>query len=150
MASTPVTATATEADAQYVFDEWHRCVIKADVDALIALYTDDAVVETPTAVVRMNRESGLLSGKEQVAAFLRENFKERQKMNSTLDTTQFYRSGVYQFNGRTLTWEYPRKTPAGDAVDISEVLDLQGPKIQAHRMYFGWFTLASLSKRTKS
>ena len=144
-----VAATATADDAQFVFEEWHRATTNSDVEALIALYTEYAVMETPMAVILAQKGRGELRGIEEVARFLRANFKDRQKVISSMDTVRFYRTGQYQFDGHTLTWEYPRETPHGDSVDVSEVLELRGRKIAVHRIYFGWFMFASLlAKRT--
>jgi hypothetical protein len=32
-----------------------------------------------------------------------------------------------------------RAAPEGDQVDIAEVMDLRGPQIAVHRIYWGWF-----------
>jgi hypothetical protein len=32
-----------------------------------------------------------------------------------------------------------RAAPEGDQVDIAEVMDLRGPRIAVHRIYWGWF-----------
>ena len=63
-----------------------------------------------------------------------------------LSDVKFYRTG-YQFNGHTLMWEYLRETPDGDSHEMSEVLELRGPKIVRHRIYFGWHGLADLRRR---
>ncbi len=48
--------------------------------------------------------------------------------------------GRYHFDGQTLTWEYLRAHPdGGDQVDLAEVMDLRGPQIAHHRIYWGWF-----------
>jgi hypothetical protein len=52
---------------------------------------------------------------------------------------RWYRTGRYFFDGQTQIWEYPRLTPAGDQVDLVEVMDLQGPRIAHHRIYWRWF-----------
>jgi hypothetical protein len=146
----PVTATATADDARYIFEEWHRATTSQDVDGLIALYTDDAVMETPMAVALLGLQSGALQGKEEVSRFLRANFAQRQKVISSMEAVRFYRTGAYQFDGHTLTWEYLRETPHGDSVDVCEVLELRGRLIAKHRIYFGWFMYASLMARQRA
>jgi steroid delta-isomerase len=145
---TTMIPTATEADAQYVFEEWHRATTSRDVEALIALYDDDAVMETPMAVLLLG--TGLLTGHAEVARFLRANFAQRQTVIPSMSAVRFHRTGHYQFDGRTLTWEYLRATPAGDSFDVSEVLELRGRKIAVHRIYFGWFAFRSLLEGAKA
>jgi hypothetical protein len=43
------------------------------------------------------------------------------------------------FDGDTLIWEYLRNTATGaDQLDLVEVMDLDGPLIRHHRIYWGW------------
>src|SRR5258707_404184 len=100
-----VTATATEDDARFIFDEWHRAATSRDVDALIALYADNAVMETPMAVMLLGKGRGELRGISEISHFLRTNFEQRQKVIASMETVKFFRAGTHQFDGRTLTWE---------------------------------------------
>jgi hypothetical protein len=43
------------------------------------------------------------------------------------------------FDGATLIWEYPRHTTDGEQVDLVEVMELIGPHIAQHRIYWGWY-----------
>ena len=38
-----LSATATEDDARFIFEEWHRATTSRDVEGLLALYTDGIV-----------------------------------------------------------------------------------------------------------
>lgn len=51
---------------------------------------------------------------------------------------RFWRTGRYHFDGHTLSWEYPHETPEGDQLDLAEAMDLTGPLIAHHRIYWGW------------
>ena len=143
----PIEPTATADDAKFIFQEWHRATVNRDVEALIALYADNAVMETPMGVLLAG--TGLLNGHAEVARFLRANFAQRQQVISSMNTVRFHRTGAYQFDGRTLTWEYLRDTPHGDSFDVSEVLELRGRKIEIHRIYFGWFAFKSLLEKQR-
>ena len=55
------------------------------------------------------------------------------------ELVRWYRTGQYFVAGDTLVWEYPRHTPEGNQVDILELMQIQNGKIQAHRIYWGWF-----------
>lgn len=37
----------SDAGVRYVYEQWHETVRSRDLDGLIALYADDAVLETP-------------------------------------------------------------------------------------------------------
>jgi steroid Delta-isomerase len=43
-----------------------------------------------------------------------------------------------------LMWEYPRKTPAGEQVDLVESMDIENGLIVYHRVYWGWKGLKTL------
>lgn len=42
-----------DARARRIHDDWHAAVVARDLDALMALYADDAVLETPLIVVTL-------------------------------------------------------------------------------------------------
>ncbi len=44
-------SNGSEGDARYIFEQWHRRVVERDLDALMALYAEDAMLETPLAYV---------------------------------------------------------------------------------------------------
>ncbi len=126
--------TASAEDARFVYGEWDRRARALDVPGLLELYTDDAVFESPLAPRILDRASGMLRGKEELARFLTEGGRRRPN-----DKVRWHRSGHYLWDGRTLSWEYRRDAPHGDQVDICEVMELRGPRIAAHRVYWGWF-----------
>jgi len=35
-------------------------------------------------------------------------------------------------------WEYPRQSPRGDQMDITEVMEIDDGRITSHRVYWGW------------
>ena len=45
-----------------------------------------------------------------------------------------------------MVWEYSRAAPDGDQVDILEVMDVVDGLIQHHRIYWGWFGSAMLTR----
>jgi len=54
------------------------------------------------------------------------------------------------FDGQTLMWECLRAHPdGGDQVDLAEVMDLRGPQIAHHRIYWGWFGTPLLIHSTR-
>ncbi len=123
-----------------IYEQWHRAVVDRDLDALIALYAQDAILETPLIVVTLPEKSdGMLRGKPEIRDFFDAGLR---KLQSSLG--RWYRTGTFFSNGRQLTWEYPRETPQGDQVDLVEVMDVADGLITHHRVYWGWVGFKSL------
>ncbi|KAA0083978.1 nuclear transport factor 2 family protein [Trinickia soli] len=119
----------------HIFDTWHDTVRKRDLKSTAALYATDAVLETPLALaVYPERKSGLITGREAILTFFEDSIRKFPS-----DLSQWYRTGVFFVNGRQLTWEYPRVAPAGDQVDLMEMMDIgHDGLIASHRVYWGW------------
>ncbi|MGI8647424.1 MAG: hypothetical protein DLM55_09275 [Acidimicrobiales bacterium] len=126
--------TASADDAAFVYREWDRRTQAHDIDALLDLYLPEAILETPLIPRILDQESGILIGHDQIRPFFQRGTDKRPN-----ELVRWYRTGRYLFDGQTLTWEYPRHTPTGDQVDLVEVMDLHGPRIAHHRIYWGWF-----------
>ena len=131
----------TREDAQYVHDEWDRRTRAHDIDGLLELYLPDALLESPLVPRIMDTTSGVLAGHQQLREFF-----ERGTRGRPNHLVRFHRSGHFLFDDGRLVWEYPRQTPEGDQVDIAEVMDLTGPKIRHHRIYWGWFSTPLLQR----
>ncbi|RQT10040.1 nuclear transport factor 2 family protein [Burkholderia contaminans] len=132
------------ADARHIYEGWHAAVVARDVDALMALYADDAVLETPLIVVTLpDHGAGVLHGKAAIGAFFAAALR-----NPGNSLGRWYRTGLFFSNGRQLTWEYPRATPDGDQVDLVEVMDLRDGLIAHHRVYWGWVGFLALRAAT--
>jgi steroid Delta-isomerase len=126
--------TATHADAQFVHDEWDRRTRAHDIDGLVELYQPDATLESPLVPRILDQASGVLHGHDELRRFFVRGTAGRPD-----DLVRWYRTGDFMFNGRTLIWEYPRRTPGGEQVDLFEVMELAGPCIAHHRIYWGWY-----------
>src|SRR5260370_32687495 len=58
-------------DHAYIHREWHRAASTRDTPALIALYADDAILESPLVpVIMAAKRDGPLRGQDQIARFL--------------------------------------------------------------------------------
>jgi steroid delta-isomerase len=122
------------AGIRHIYERWHETVRSRDLDGLMALYADDAVLETPLIVATLPGASrGMLSGKQNIRAFFEVGFGKFQN-----ELSRWYRTGTFYFNGRQLIWEYPRETPQGDQIDLVEVMDVANGLIAHHRVYWGW------------
>jgi steroid Delta-isomerase len=107
----------------HIYERWHETVVGGDLDGLMALYADDAILETPLILATLpDKNDGVLKGKSAIRPFA---------------------------NGRQLTWEYPRATPQGDQVDLVEVMDIADGLIVHHRVYWGWVGFKALMAARK-
>jgi ketosteroid isomerase-like protein len=125
-------AENTPSQIQNVFEQWHARRIALDLPAFSALYAEDAVFESPAVITFGDAKDGVLKGRDQIRAYFAVVF---EKVNASV--TDFYRSGEYFTNGRTLVWEYPAKTPKGEQADIVEIMEIKDGLIAAHRVFWG-------------
>jgi YjgF/chorismate_mutase-like, putative endoribonuclease/SnoaL-like domain len=136
--------TTNNPDHAYVFEEWHRAASTRDQSALIALYADDAVLETPLAAsILADKTDGVLRGKSEIQRFLDEGAKRRPN-----GLVRWQRDGRWFSSGNILIWEYPRETPEGDQIELIEVMEIVDKKIKRHRIYWGWFGMHHLIENT--
>lgn len=127
--------TATSEQARFVFKQWHQRIEARDGAGLAALYTDDAVLESPLVPRVLDQKTGVVQGRTELDHFLDEITKRRPGEE---DLPSLYRTGEYLFDGQTLFWEYPRQTPGEDQLELAEVMELDGDRIRRHHIYWGW------------
>lgn len=123
------------ANCERVHREWHERAKGLDAEGLLALYTDDAVLESPlVAAILDDKTDGILHGQAELRRFFTEGARRRPN-----DLVRWYRTGEWLSDGqRLLVWEYPRRAPDGDQVDLVEVMELARGLIRYHRIYWGW------------
>ena len=126
---------------QEIYEKWHKYAKEREIKALIELYAEDAVFESPLVPILMNKDSGILRGKTEILAFLNEGTRRRPN-----ELVRWYRTGKYFITGDVLVWEYPRQTPDGEQVDILELMEIRDGLIVNHRIYWGWFGTQMLIK----
>jgi steroid delta-isomerase len=130
----------SDAEILHIYERWHATVVGGDVDGLMALYADDAILETPLILATLrDKTEGILKGKSAIQPFFEAGFRKLRN-----DLGRWYRTGTFFSNGRQLTWEYPRATPQGDQVDLVEVMDIVDGLIAHHRGYWGWVGFKTL------
>ena len=123
-----------EAQIRHVYERWHQSVMSQDLSGLMALYDENAVMETPAILAQFpDRDEGILRGRSEIEKLFARNFK-----NLATEFRELYRTGLFFSNGRHLTWEYPRQTPRGAQVDLFESMDIENGLIVYHRVYWGW------------
>jgi len=130
----------TDSEILHIYEQWHKTIVNRDLEGLMALYAENAIVETPLVIVTLpDRGNGVLKGKPEIQAFFDAGLR---KLQNSLG--RWYRTGTFFSNGKQLTWEYPRESPEGDQVDLVEVMDIADGLIVHHRVYWGWVGFKSL------
>jgi ketosteroid isomerase-like protein len=125
-----------------IYEAWHERARTGDVEGLLALYAQDAVLETPLIpAILDDTPRGELRGQAALRRFFEEGTRRRPN-----ELVRWYRTGTYLCDGRTLFWEYPRALPNGEQIDIAEVMEIADGVIQRHRIYWGWFGCAMLQR----
>ncbi|TDG10127.1 polyketide cyclase [Paraburkholderia guartelaensis] len=136
----------TDAEIRHIYEQWHACVLQRDLDGVMALYDDDAILETPLILaVLKDHDRGVLKGKTAIGSFFAAGLRDAGN-----GLGRWYRTGTFFSNGRQLTWEYPRETPDGDQVDLVEVMDIERGLIRHHRVYWGWVGFLTLAPALNS
>jgi hypothetical protein len=141
--SRPAQSAPFLAECERIHRQWHERAKACDCEGLLALYAEDAVLETPLVQgIFDGRPSGVLRGHAEIRPFFEEGARRRPN-----ELVRWHRSGKWLTDSeRLLVWEYPRAAPEGDQVDIAEVMEIADGLIQHHRIYWGWFGTALLTR----
>jgi ketosteroid isomerase-like protein len=118
---------------------WNEALSKNDAEALLALYAEDAIFESPLVPHLLGQERGVLRGR----AGLRRLFEMLAHSKPPVRT--YHRTG-YLTDGKRLIWEYPRDAPHGEQMDFVEAMDLNEGLIRRHCVYWGWFGVGVLNR----
>lgn len=125
---------STEAQIRHIYEEWHAGTNSHDVPRVIALYAEKATLESPAILaIYPHLNDGILRGRSEIEKFFIKVLGVLSK-----EFRELYRSGLFLSTGKLLTWEYPRKTPEGEQVDLVESMDIEDGLIVYHRVYWGW------------
>lgn len=130
-----------DADSRHIYERWHATVMARNLDGLMDLYAEDAILESPLILVTLTgAPSGILRGRSEIRPLFAAGLRAARN-----GLGRWYRTGTFFSNGRQLTWEYPRATPQGDQVDLVEVMDIASGRIAHHRVYWGWVGFRALT-----
>lgn len=119
-----------DTEIEAVTRAWEAALAAHDVEALLACYAPDAVLESPV-VAHVQGSPGVCRGHAQLRSLLTE------VLSRTPDVRRYHRAGFFT-DGRRAMWEYPRRTPSGEQMDFVEVMDIEDSLIRSHRVYWGW------------
>jgi len=125
---------STEVQVRRIYEEWHAGVNRHDIPRVLALYGENAILESPAIlVIYPHLRDGILRGRSEIGTFFTNTLGVLSR-----EFRELYRSDLYRSTGNLLTWENPRKTPAGEQVDLVESMDIEDGLIVHHRVYWGW------------
>lgn len=113
-----------------VISRWEQALGGHDADALLATYTQDAVLESPL-VPHVTGKHRQLCGHGELRPF----FEEVVRRTPTL---RGFHRGPFFTDGTRAMWEYPHETPQGEQMDFVEVMEIRDGRICRHRVYWGW------------
>lgn len=134
----PTADPQLQAIAERIHHAWNAALEAKDVEGAIALYAEDATIESPLVRYLLGSETGICAGREAIRAFLPKVFAHQPEERRT------FRNPVFT-DGQVLMWEYPRATPDGDQMDFAEVMQLEAGLIRHHRVYWGWYGVRTLT-----
>jgi ketosteroid isomerase-like protein len=118
--------------AERIYHDWDKALSEDDVDALLALYDPDAILESPAVSLTMGTESGVCHGHKELRPLLERVAARKPPLRT------YHRTGYLTDGSRTMIFEYPRATPDGEQMDFVEVMEIADGLIQRHCVYWGW------------
>ena len=130
---------ARQNDAERICKLWDEALGNKDLEASLALYADDAYIESPLVQHLMKTPTGIVQGKDNLRAFIARVFQTNPSQRKR------FKQGFFT-DGRIVTWEYPRVSPDGDQMELVEIMEIDSGLIQRHRVYWGWYALGFLKQ----
>ena len=128
MTETAITDPA--AHAVSLFRTWEAALEVKDLEQVLAVYRDDASIESPIIRRLLGQDQGVCHGKAGVQVFYEAIFAETGSLHLDVKPTPYT-------DGTRLLWQYERAIPGGQ-MDMAEVWDLEGGLVLRHRVYWGW------------
>tara|TARA_R110000772_G_scaffold56211_8_gene128012 strand:+ start:104 stop:526 length:423 start_codon:yes stop_codon:yes gene_type:complete len=117
--------------AKKVYSDWAAGFATADLDKIVALYAPDAVLESPLVNVLLKTDDGIVTGRDNLRNFFGIILSDGPPLDDR------HRESFFT-DGKTMIWEYPRITPKGKQLEMTEVMHLENGLIKVHRIYWGW------------
>ncbi|WP_156944222.1 nuclear transport factor 2 family protein [Bradyrhizobium sp. Ec3.3] len=105
---------AHQRDAERICKLWDEALGAKDLEASLALYADDASIESPLVRHLMKTPIGIVKGKDNLRSFIARVFQ----------TNPPQRKRFKQGFCRIVTWEYPRVSPDGDQMELVEIMEI--------------------------
>lgn len=116
-------------DLRSIGHEWMRAFNARDLDALLALYADDAVHTSPKLRERQPETGGQVRGRAALREWWADSFRRLPGLAYELTTLTADAERVW--------FEYRRRLPGQPDSMVAEVLEVRAGKIVASRVYHG-------------
>jgi ketosteroid isomerase-like protein len=126
-----MSGVSTHADIEEVTRRWEWALSHRDLDALVACYAPDAILESPLVAHILGARTGVVHGHAELRPFL-------EKVLSRTPPLRHYHREGFMTDGRRAMWEYPRAAPDGEQMDFVEVMEIDDGLIRMHHVYWGW------------
>ena len=127
-----------KSEIERIYRLWDDALGNKDTEAALALYAEDASIESPLVQHLLKSSQGIVQGKENLRHFIKLVFQ------TSPPARKRFRTGFFT-DGRMVTWEYPRLSPDGDQMDLVEVMQIENGLIARHKVYWGWYALNVLA-----
>lgn len=114
---------------ELIAEKWFKAFNDKDIEAIIALYSEDAAHYSPKLKLRQPETGGLVRGKAALRAWWLDSFER-------LPTLEYFPNTFTTCTGR-IFMEYTRKVAGEADMLVAEVLEVSGGLIVASRVYHG-------------
>src|SRR5580698_10987433 len=94
-------------EIERIYRLWDDALGNKDTEAALALYAENASIESPLVQHLLKSSQGIVQGKENLRHFIKLVFQ------TSPPARKRFRTGFFT-DGRVVTWEYPRVSPDGD------------------------------------
>jgi ketosteroid isomerase-like protein len=129
---------SAKSEIERIYRLWDDALGNKDTEAALALYAENASIESPLVQHLLKSSQGIVQGKENLRHFIKLVFQ------TSPPARKRFRTGFFT-DGRVVTWEYPRVSPDGDQMDLVEVMQIENGLIAHHKVYWGWYALKVLA-----
>ncbi len=109
-----------------IYGAWDAALSHHDASALVAMYAEDAVIQSPLIPRLMHRPRAFCRGRGEIRALYEAVLAWRPEVQRSLRM-------AYVTDGQRITAEYPRDAPDDVAFTCVEVMEVRDGLIQSHR-----------------
>lgn len=112
-----------------IAERWLAAFNARDLDALLALYADDAVHVSPKLRERRPETRGEITGKAALRAWWQDSFERLPGLH--------YRALSLTADGERVWMQYARELPGSETLLVAEVLEVAAGRIHTSRVFHG-------------
>ncbi len=128
MDKTPSRAEASDMQGELdrIYRAWDRAFAHHDTLALVAMYAEDAVIQSPLIPRLMHRTRAFCRGRDQIRTLYEAVLAWRPQVHRSRRT-------AYLTDGEKITAEYARAAPDDVMLSCTEVMEIRDGLIRSHR-----------------